>query len=123
MTAAGTVGATFNAGVGLTVATTGSGSVTSSPAGIDCPTTCSALFAPNSKVSLTAIAGTGDYFSGWGGSCTGASACTVTLTAAETVNAMFNTGGDALTVALAGAGSGTVTSTPAGINCSATSTI
>ena len=123
MTAAETVGATFNAGVGLTVATTGSGSVTSSPAGIDCPTTCSALFAPNSKVSLTAIAGTGDYFSGWGGSCTGASACTVTLTAAETVNAMFNTGGDALTVALAGAGSGTVTSTPAGINCSATSTI
>ena len=43
----------------LTVTTTGSGTVTSSPAGINCPTTCSAIFAGNSQVVLTAVAGSG----------------------------------------------------------------
>jgi hypothetical protein len=46
-------------GAALTVAVSGSGTVTSSPAGINCPTTCSAVFAGNSPVVLTAVAGSG----------------------------------------------------------------
>jgi phospholipase C len=126
MSAAETVSATFNAGVGLTVAEsgTGTGTVTSSPAGITCPGTCSADFAPNSQVTLTATPNSNYSFGGWGGNCSGTSTCTVTLSATENISATFTAPVTdiALTVSLAGAGSGTVTSTPVGINCSATST-
>jgi phospholipase C len=126
MSAAESVSATFNAGIGLTVAEsgTGTGAVTSSPAGITCPGTCSAEFAPNSQVTLTATPNSNYSFVGWGGNCSGTSACTVTLSASESITATFNAPVTdiALTVSLAGAGAGTVTSTPAGINCSATST-
>jgi len=40
--------------VTLTVVKTGNGTVTSSPAGINCGTTCSASFARNTTVTLTA---------------------------------------------------------------------
>jgi len=113
------VSASFNTGDALTVSLTGSGTVTSSPAGINCPTTCTAGFAPNTQVTLTAAAASGEFFAGWsGGSCTGTSTCVVTVSAATNVSAAFN-GGIALTVALTGPGTGTVTSSPAGINCSA----
>jgi phospholipase C len=127
VSAAATVSATFNAGVGLTVALTGNGSgtVTSTPSGINCsaatPTTCTASFAPNTQVTLTAAPATSFSFGGWSGSCSGNTTCSVTLTAAASVTADF-TGGIALTVATAGAGSGTVTSTPAGISCTSPST-
>jgi phospholipase C len=126
LTAATAVSATFNAVVsaddGLTVTLTGTGTVTSSPAGINCPTTCSASFAPNTAVTLTATPGSGQFFTGWsGGSCTGTSTCAITLSSSASITAAFN-GGTAVTVALAGAGAGTVTSSPAGINCTAGST-
>ncbi len=94
----------------------GAGTVTSSPAGINCPGTCSASFAKNTQVTLTATPGANYFFGGWSGSCAGTSACSITLTAAASVSAVFNAG-DGLTVALAGTGTGTVASTPAGINC------
>jgi phospholipase C len=126
MSAAESVSATFNAGIGLTVAEsgTGTGTVTSSPAGISCPGTCSAAFAPSSQITLTATPGNSYTFAGWGGNCSGTSTCTVTLSGSESVTATFNgvVAGNTLTVSFAGAGSGAVTSTPAGINCSATST-
>jgi phospholipase C len=105
----------------VTAPASGAGVVTSSPAGINCPTTCSASFTANTKVTLAAAAGSNYFFSGWSGSCTGTSPCVLTITAAATVTAAFNAG-IGLTVAMAGAGAGTVTSNPAGINCSATST-
>jgi phospholipase C len=118
LTATTSVAASFNAGDSVTVAVTGTGTVTSSPAGINCPGTCSAGFAPNSQVTLTETPATGEYFGGWsGGGCSGASTCAITLTAATNVTAAF-TGGDALTVALTG--TGTVISSPAGINCPTT---
>jgi phospholipase C len=120
ITAAASVSATFNPGLTVTESG-GAGTVTSSPAGINCPTTCSAGFAPSTQVTLTATPGTNNSFSGWGGGCSGTSACTVTLAAATSVSATFSQG-EALSVALAGAGAGTVTSSPAGINCSTTST-
>ncbi len=81
----------------LTVTVSGSGTVTSAPAGINCPTTCSATFAGNSAVVLTATAATGSTFTSFGAPCTPASpqtnppSCTVTMSAAETVTATFNT--------------------------------
>ncbi len=82
---------------GLTVTVSGAGTVTSAPAGISCPTTCTATFAGNSAVVLTATAGTGSSFTSFSANCTPASpqtnppTCTVTMSAAETVTATFNT--------------------------------
>jgi sugar lactone lactonase YvrE len=81
----------------LTVTVSGAGTVTSAPAGISCPTTCSATFAGNSAVVLTATASTGSTFTSFSAPCTPASpqttppTCTVTMSAAETVTATFNT--------------------------------
>lgn len=71
---------------------TGSGTVTSSPAGINCGATCSAGFATGSSVTLTAAAAAGSTFGSWSGACTGMSAsCTVTMNAAQSATASFNT--------------------------------
>jgi hypothetical protein len=57
----------------------GSGTVTSSPAGISCPATCSAKLAPGAVV-LTATPAAGSTFTGWSGACTGSErACSVNL--------------------------------------------
>jgi phospholipase C len=105
----------------VTAPATGSGTITSSPAGINCPTTCSATFNQGTQVTLTETAGTNYSFGGWSGACTGTSTCVVTISANTSVSATFTAPG-ALTVALAGGGTGAVTSSPAGINCSATTT-
>lgn len=72
----------------LTVTVTGQGRVVSSPIGIDCPSTCSAAFAPATTVQLVATALPGNQFAGFGGACTGAT-CSVTLTADAAVSALF----------------------------------
>ena len=67
----------------------GAGTVTSTPAGIDCPGTCTANFQGNVQVTLTATPGTSFGFGGWTGNCTGASpTCTVTF-AGSSVTANF----------------------------------
>ena len=43
------------------------------------------------QVTLTQVAGTGSTFAGWSGACTGTDACVVTMSAAESVTATFNT--------------------------------
>ncbi len=106
----------------LTVAKSGLGQgvVQSSPGGIDCGATCNASFATNQPVSLFASPAVGSVFAGWGGACTGTGACNVTMDAAKSVTATFSPQQFALTVSKPGAGSGTVTSSPTGINCGAT---
>ncbi len=110
--------------VTVTKAGTGSGTVTSAPAGIDCGATCGADFANGTEVTLTAVAAAGDaeapgdsVFTGWGGDADCADgvvrawadvSCTATFELVRT-----------LTVTKAGAGRGTVLSTPAGIACGA----
>ena len=95
MDAAKSVSANFTASPGpfsLTVAKsgTGTGTVTSTPPGISCGTTCSASFASGTVVSLTATPDTGSAFAGWGGACSGTGACSVTMDAAKSVSATFN---------------------------------
>ena len=75
----------------LTVARAGSGAgtVSSSPAGIACGSTCSTLFADSTPVQLTASAAAGSRFDGWQGDCTGTGACTVTLAGNRDITAVF----------------------------------
>jgi hypothetical protein len=88
----------------------GSGTVTSSPAGISCGSTCSASFTAGAVVTLTAAPASGSTFTGWSGACTGTGACAVTMSAAQSVMASFGTtvdpGGTAVSVNAGGAAAG-----------------
>src|SRR5581483_2542702 len=95
----------------------GQGTVTSSPGGINCGSQCSAQFADGTQVTLTANPAPGSAFAGWsGGGCSGTGSCPVTLNSDQTVTASF-VALRTLTVQEQGSGQGTVTSSPAGINC------
>ncbi|MEM7824972.1 MAG: endo alpha-1,4 polygalactosaminidase [Candidatus Aenigmatarchaeota archaeon] len=74
----------------LTVTKSGSGTITSSPAGINCGSTCSANFNSGTSVTLTAVPATNYSFSGWSGACTGTGSCTVTMNANKSVTATFS---------------------------------
>jgi hypothetical protein len=99
----GSVSLTCHVGRTLTVTADSvdgaSGTITSSPAGIDCPARrCSASFQDGTQVTLTATpsggAG-GDAVSAWGGDCAGTDrlhACTLTMSAPKDVNADFAPG-------------------------------
>ncbi|NOT57246.1 MAG: hypothetical protein HOP18_21800 [Deltaproteobacteria bacterium] len=120
MNTATTVTATFTATVTypLTVTTVGSGTVTSSPAGISCGADCSESYANGTVVALTATPASGYTFSGWSNACTGTGACSVTLNAAKTATATFTaTPTTNYTLTVTKVGTGTVTSSPAGISC------
>jgi phospholipase C len=69
---------------------TGSGIVTSSPAGISCAPTCTAMFASGTSVKLTAAPRSGSFFAGWSGACKGTSACMLPMNTNESVTATFN---------------------------------
>jgi hypothetical protein len=77
----------------VTKAGTGSGTVTSSPTGVNCGSTCSANYSSGASVTLTAAAASGSTFAGWSGSCTGTGSCVLAMTAARNVTATFNTSG------------------------------
>ncbi|MES1243886.1 MAG: Ig-like domain-containing protein [Acidobacteriota bacterium] len=74
----------------------GSGTVSTSPAGIDCGPTCNASFPPDTVVTLTAEPAEGSTFAGWSGACSGTGPCVVTMTTSATVTASFELipGGD-----------------------------
>jgi len=74
----------------LTVSVTGSGAVKSSGGEIDCGTSCTAQFANETAVALSATPATGAMFQGWSGDCAGTTpSCTVTMSAARNVTAAF----------------------------------
>ena len=100
----------------------GSGSVTSSPAGIDCGSTCSKDYAYGTSVTLTASPATGSDFTGWNsGGCSGTSTtCTVTMNQARDVEANFTLQKRTLSATKDGNGSGSLTSEPSGLDCGST---
>jgi len=66
-------------------------------------------------VTLSATPSAGSVFEGWTGACTGTSTCTVVMTAARTVGAVFAVA--SLGVLVGGSGFGTVTDDDARIDC------
>jgi hypothetical protein len=76
----------------LTVAKsgTGSGTITSAPAGIDCGSDCSEIYASGTPVTLTATPTSPATFGGWSGACTGTGICQVTMSQARNVTATFS---------------------------------
>jgi hypothetical protein len=101
----------------LTVSVTGAGTVTSSPSGINCGSTCNAGFTSGTVVTLTPTPAAGWAFTGWSGGCSGSGGCTVTMNSAQSVTATFN---QLFTLTVSHSGNGSVTSSPVGINCGAT---
>jgi hypothetical protein len=95
----------------------GSGTVTSTPAGIDCGTTCSSQFSEGTRVSLNAAAAPGSSFAGWSGDCSGTGACIVTGQSTVTARYIVPAATNHLHVDKAGTGMGTVSSEPSGISC------
>ena len=75
----------------------GTGSVTSTPDGVDCDdgdTSCTAEFDRDTRVTLTATAGPNSRFAGWSGACAGLT-CQLTMDATKNVTATFDASGDA----------------------------
>jgi subtilisin family serine protease len=101
----------------------GNGAVSFSPAGTlaSCSNSCSNSFVAGTAVTLTASPTAGSAFLEWSGACSGAGACTVTMSQALSVNANFvltpQTAEEpklVLEYARLGPGSGTVTFSPVG---------
>jgi hypothetical protein len=101
----------------VTKSGTGTGTVTSSPSGISCGSTCSENFSSGTVVNLTATPDSGSTFAGWSGACSGTGACSVTMDAAKSVSANFSTNNGPFTLTVSKTGTGTVASSPAGISC------
>lgn len=72
---------------------TGTGMVTSSPAGIACGPDCSEIYEQGSVVTLTPAADSGFVFTGWsGGGCSGTGQCSITINGTKVyVTATFMT--------------------------------
>jgi hypothetical protein len=97
----------------LSVTKTGSGRVTSNPAGIDCGTDCTAPYPIGTIVTLTASPDPGAAFLGWSGACAGqGNPCQVTMDSPKVATASFSR-----VLSVTKTGNGRVTSSPAGIDC------
>jgi hypothetical protein len=67
----------------------GAGTITSNPAGIRCGDDCSEAYVPGTQVNLLATPAAGSVFAGWTGACAGLASCTVTLSGARDVSALY----------------------------------
>lgn len=113
-----TVTATFRAAppgtATLRVLPAANGTVTSDPAGIDCPPTCQQPFSAGTPVVLDHAAANGFGFTEWSGDCTG-SECRLTMSSNQTVAAAF-AATPTVDVTVRPTGEGSVTS-PDGMDC------
>ena len=111
--------AAANVGVpSVTVSKTGNGNVASADKLISCGNKCSATYNADAAVTLTASAGSGTVFTGWGGSCNGTqSTCVLSVTEQLNVNATFT---PLVNVSVSRSGSGSISAAAAGIDCGKT---
>jgi subtilisin family serine protease len=107
----------------FTRAGSGSGAVSFTPAGTlaSCTESCSNSYPRGAVVTMAAVAAQGSTFKEWSGACSGAGACTVTMSQAHSVSASFVLAAEpageqtlVLQYGKLGPGSGTVSFTPAG---------
>jgi DNA-binding beta-propeller fold protein YncE len=109
----------------LTVSLTGAGKGTVTGTSIACPGACSHSYPTGTKVTLTAHPAAGSKFTSWGGSCSGAGTCSVTLNGNEAVSANFAPNPPSCSLAstgkvsIASTGKGTL---PVQVQCSQTAT-
>ena len=73
----------------VTKSGSGTGTVTSSPAGIDCGTACTFAFDAGATVSLTPVPEPDSVFTGWTGACSGKGPCSVVMNGNISVGASF----------------------------------
>jgi phospholipase C len=59
----------------------GTGKVTSSPAGINCPGNCIAAFNAGTSLTITPVPAQGSFFNWWSNDCRGAATCTLNVNA------------------------------------------
>ena len=117
MNAAESVTATFAQDVTFVISVTGNGTVASSPPGLNCTTTCSAIFAPGTQVTLTATPASGWDFYGWSDDCSGNHNCVLTMVESNNVGVTATFTHNQFTLNVSETGSGNVSSTPTGISC------
>lgn len=128
MTQARSVPASFSSGpqtLTVTVSGSGQGTVLTDDKSIQCSSGaaagCQFAYPYGSGVTLRAVvpSNSGSHFSSWGGACSGITVptCTVSMSSAQSVSAVFNPAYQ-VTVAAPTLRNATVTSTPAGIACS-----
>lgn len=107
----------------LSISKSGSGTVTSIPAGINCGLDCNESYPNGTSVILTATPSAGYSFSGWTGGCSGTGSCTVNMSDPKTIGANFiPIPMGFLSVAKVGTGSGTVVRSGGVLNCGSTCT-
>jgi len=114
-------GVTFLLSINKSQWSTGTGTVKSSPTGIDCGEDCTQRYPPDTLVTLTATPDSGSFFATWDWQghpiCRDRKKdCVFILGSDFEINPMFAR--PKLSVYLQGNGKGSVTSDPAGINCS-----
>jgi hypothetical protein len=96
--------------VPLSIAMIGAGRVSSDLPGLDCTVACTTQWDKGTTVLLTATPGRGLRFVRWAGACTGNSSCTLPLTQAQSVTAVF--GPRTIPLKVTTSGHGTVRCSP-----------
>lgn len=101
----------------LSVTSSGNGTISSSPAGINCGSDCSEVYTAGTVVTLTATPDAGYELQSWSGACSGSGSCQVTMSDNRTVSATFVAVASNYTLTVTSPTNGSVTSSPSGINC------
>jgi uncharacterized repeat protein (TIGR03803 family) len=74
----------------ITFTGSGTGTVTSNPSGINCPTDCVSAFPVGTTVTLTATPTGGSTFGSWSGSCSTTNADVCTVNSTQALDAIFS---------------------------------
>jgi subtilisin family serine protease len=71
----------------------GAGSVSSTPVGVQCGTSCAEKVTPGAEQTLSATPASGSTFAGWSGACSGTAQCVVAPSLGASVTARFDAPG------------------------------